>query len=136
KAGNVYVAWHGVEAGGPSGEQNRRVWLAGSVDEGKTFAEEIPVNTQPTGACGCCSMRAFADGAGSLHMLYRSAKDSRDINLLASKDKGKSWQGAVVHAWKIQTCPMSTMAFAEGPGGVVAAWDTEGQIYFTRIRPG
>src|SRR5712692_1501826 len=31
---------------------------------------------------------------------------------------------------------MSTMAFVEGPNGVVAAWDTDGQIYFARIKPG
>jgi hypothetical protein len=31
---------------------------------------------------------------------------------------------------------MSTMALVEGPQGVVAAWDTDGQIYFSRILPG
>jgi len=28
------------------------------------------------------------------------------------------------------------MAFVEGPGGVTAAWDTDGQIYFATIKPG
>jgi hypothetical protein len=31
---------------------------------------------------------------------------------------------------------MSTMAFGEGPRGVVAAWETEEQIYFAGIKPG
>jgi hypothetical protein len=31
---------------------------------------------------------------------------------------------------------MSTMAFVEGPSGVVAAWDTDGQIYFAKIKRG
>jgi hypothetical protein len=31
---------------------------------------------------------------------------------------------------------MSTMALVEGPSGVVAAWETDGQIYFARARPG
>jgi hypothetical protein len=31
---------------------------------------------------------------------------------------------------------MSTMALVEGPNGVVAAWDTDGQIYFASIKPG
>jgi hypothetical protein len=31
---------------------------------------------------------------------------------------------------------MSTMALVEGPNGVVAAWETDGQIYFATIRPG
>ena len=28
------------------------------------------------------------------------------------------------------------MALVEGPSGVVAAWDTDGQIYFATIKPG
>ena len=31
---------------------------------------------------------------------------------------------------------MSTMALVEGPSGVVAAWDTAGQIYYATITPG
>jgi hypothetical protein len=30
---------------------------------------------------------------------------------------------------------MSTMALVEGPKSVVAAWDTDGQIYFAKIKP-
>ncbi|MGH2396752.1 MAG: hypothetical protein ACRDFW_07155, partial [bacterium] len=39
KSGNVYVAWHA----GPhsKGEENRRVWITRSKDEGKTFAREV-----------------------------------------------------------------------------------------------
>src|SRR5438045_3785239 len=40
-SGNVYVAWHAPEPGG-KGEDNRRVWVARSTDEGKTFAREKP----------------------------------------------------------------------------------------------
>jgi hypothetical protein len=31
---------------------------------------------------------------------------------------------------------MSTMALVQGPHGAVAAWETEGQIYFAGIKPG
>lgn len=31
---------------------------------------------------------------------------------------------------------MSTMALVEGPSGVVAAWETDGQIWFAGIKPG
>src|SRR5262249_18590424 len=31
---------------------------------------------------------------------------------------------------------MSTMALVEGPGGVVAAWETDGQIYFAIRKAG
>jgi hypothetical protein len=31
---------------------------------------------------------------------------------------------------------MSTMALVEGPNGVVGGWDTDGQIYFAKVKPG
>jgi hypothetical protein len=135
--GNVYVFWHAPQPG-KKGEGNRKVWVAASTDEGKTFAAERAATREPTGACGCCGLRAFADGKGRLYTLYRGAKDvtQRDMYLLSSTDKGKTFRLADVHPWAINTCPMSSEAFAEGPGGrVVAAWDTKGQVYFAPIDP-
>src|SRR5262249_5593595 len=85
RAGSVYVCWHAPEPS-KKGEANRRVWVAVSTDEGKTFAAERAASTEPTGACGCCGMRAFADSKGTLYALYRGAKDveQRDMYLLSS----------------------------------------------------
>src|SRR5204863_3301184 len=84
--GNVYVAWHGVKVDGPRGEANRKVWLARSTDEGKTFSPEEAISPKPTGVCGCCSMHGFVDRKGNLYLLYRSATANvnRDMYLLAS----------------------------------------------------
>ncbi len=136
-SGHVYVAWHaGADA---KGEANRRVWVARSSDEGKTFSREAPAYAEPTGACGCCGMRAFASGRGkggsSVYMLYRSATDqvNRDMYLLASHDAGKKFRGERIHPWKIGACPMSTASIAEGDGAVLAAWETEGQVYYAAM---
>ena len=133
-AGNVYVAWHAP--GAADGEQNRRVYLAVSRDEGRTFAAEVPV-FEPTGACGCCGMKAFAAGDGTLFLLYRSAAAgvNRDMYLLVSRDHGRSFEGTVAGKWQIAACPMSSEAFAEGPEGVVAAWETAGQVFLGWINP-
>src|SRR5438270_715860 len=81
-SGNVYVFWHAPEPG-KTGEGNRKVWVAVSTDEGKTFSTERAATREPTGACGCCGMRAFADARGRLYALYRGAKDltQRDMHL-------------------------------------------------------
>src|SRR5207244_1701344 len=42
--GNVYVAWHGK--GSTEGEAHRRVWMARSTDEGKSFAREAAAFSQ------------------------------------------------------------------------------------------
>jgi hypothetical protein len=136
-AGNVYVFWHAPDPG-QRGEDKRRVWVAVSTDEGKTFAAEKAASTEPTGACGCCGLRAFADANGKVYTLYRGAREvrQRDMYLLTSADKGKSFQGEDVHPWSIGTCPMSSEALAAGrEGPVVAAWETKGQVYFARIDP-
>jgi len=134
-AGNVYVAWHGKASGADEGEAGRQVWVAESNDSGKTFAPEVPALKDPTGACGCCGMAMFASRDGTLLTLYRSATQNvhRDVYLIASKDRGKSFQGSMVHPWEINACPMSSMAIAETGGTTLAAWETGGQVFYGKI---
>lgn len=133
--GNVFVAWHGKQAGAAKGEAGRQVWIARSRDSGKTFAPEAPAWTEPTGACGCCGMAMFAAANGSLFALYRSATEDvhRDIYVLASKDHGQSFDGSLVQRWEINACPMSSMAFAEAGDITYAAWETGGQVFYGRV---
>lgn len=129
RQGHVYVAWHGM--GDSKGEVNRRVYVARSSDEGRTFAAEEPAAAVQTGACGCCGMKAFADPKGRLYMLYRSARSggaNRDMELLVSQDAGKTFDLRPLDKWMIAQCPMSSETFASGPKGVVAAWENAGQI--------
>lgn len=133
KAGNVYVVWHGK--GDREGEEYRRVWIAKSTDDGKTFWREVPAWNEPTGACGCCGMRAFADSQGRLHLLYRAAKENvnRDMYLLTSKDRGMSFSGMLLDKWKLNVCPMSSAALTERSNVLLNAWETQGQVYFAAL---
>ena len=135
--GNVYVAWHGKSQGSRKGEGGRQVFVVYSRDDGTTFSREKPAIDQPTGACGCCGMRLFADQASNLFGLYRSATDTvhRDIYLLLSKNQGHSFEAQRLHQWEIAACPMSSMSFSQGPNGVVAAWETQGQVYWATLDP-
>jgi len=95
---NVYVVWHANPEN--NGEAHRRVWMARSGDDGKTFAREVAVDPEmkqgveeePRGACGCCGMRAFADERAALYILYRAATEQihRDMVLLVSRDRGST----------------------------------------------
>lgn len=80
-------------------------------------------------------MRALSDRKGNLYVLYRSAthETDRDTYLLVSKDRGEKFQSDQVQKWSIRACPMSSFALAETPDRVLAAWETEEQVYFTRI---
>jgi hypothetical protein len=135
KEGDVYVTWHAMA--GAKDEAGRAVFIAISRDNGKTFTHEKQANPEPTGACGCCGMRAFADSKGILYILYRAAGDRihRDTMLLVSRDRGKTFTEKRMGRWDVNTCPMSTYSLSEGKDGVLAAWETRGQVYTTTIHP-
>ena len=131
--GNVYVAWH-ASPKGKQGEDNRTVWIARSKDEGKTFEPETKAWDDPVGACGCCGMRMFADTKGETYILYRSATEMvhRDIYLLSSKD-GAEFSGKKVGPWEIGKCVMSSASFAPAKSGALAAWESQDQVFWSRI---
>ncbi len=131
--GNVHVFWHGSAPDNSTGEAGRAVFIARSTDDGKTFTPEKQANPKPTGACGCCGMRALADRSGNVYALYRAATAmvNRDEVLLISRDRGVSFEMASTHPWNIASCPMSSASLAESKTGAVAAWETAGQVYFT-----
>jgi hypothetical protein len=131
--GDVYVVWHAM--GTEPGEDHRRVYLAKSTDDGKTFAREVPISPAILGACGCCGMRAFADERGGLYVLYRAAAESvhRDMTLLVSTDQGGTFRAERLDAWELNACPMSSAYLSEGGGSVVAAWEKAGQVYFEAV---
>jgi hypothetical protein len=134
---NVFVAWH-APTPGTKGEENRRVWLTVSADEGKTFAKETPISPADGGACGCCGMRIFVAYPGQPLVLFRGALDvgHRPMNLLAQDASTLAFRSTKLHDWDTGVCPMSTMAFADMPNFALAAWETEGQIYFAQVEHG
>jgi hypothetical protein len=131
---HVYVVWH-ANVPGEREEGQRRVWIARSDDDGRTFEHERAVFDEPTGACGCCGLGAFADRLGAIYVLFRSAFEvmNRDMYLLMSRDLGKHFDGTRIDRWSVGACVMSTQAFAEGVSGVFTAWETKGQVYMARI---
>ncbi|MEO7191344.1 MAG: sialidase family protein [Vicinamibacterales bacterium] len=135
-AGHVFVAWHAGPPGAPD-EANRRIWIARSTDDGRTFAKDVPVSDPGVGACGCCGIGAVADRQGRLFMLFRSATAMvhRDTYLLSSRDAGLTFASRKVQDWTIGACPMSTFSVTDSVGGPLAAWETDGQVHWARVDP-
>jgi hypothetical protein len=132
KDGNVYIAWHAPEA--EPGEASRRVWLSRSHDDGATFDVERAISPEMSGACGCCGLDIAVGGGGQVAVLFRTARESinRDMVLLVSSDHGKSFAVAGKDPMKLATCAMTTAAFARTDDGLLAAWETQSQIRFAR----
>jgi hypothetical protein len=132
--GNVYVAWHGQ--GPEEGEAHRTVYVARSKDQGTTFVPDAPVAQASTGACGCCGLRAAVDATGTANILFRSATGgvSRDAAWLTLS--GAAAEPVVLQTWTLNACPLSTFALAQDGQFLAAAWETELQIYYSRLNPG
>jgi hypothetical protein len=135
REGNVYVAWHARPEGAPADEASRTVWVARSADDGRTFAAEQRAWDTPTGACGCCGLALLADRLGTVYALYRSATDlvNRDVYVLASRDQGHTFRGSLLHGWRVSSCPLTSMAIADGRTAVVGAWETDGNVSFAAL---
>ena len=135
--GNVYAFWHAAKPGNTNGEAGRAVFLARSKDEGRTFDPEKLATDKPTGACGCCGMRAFADDEGNVFALYRADSEmvNRGETLLISRNRGADFEIAYTHGWKIATCPMSSAFLSESSAGVLAAAETHGKVFFVGVDP-
>jgi hypothetical protein len=134
RSGRVVVAWHA--RGDTPGEAHRTVYLAKSFDDGRTFAREERATSAPVGSCGCCGMRALIDRAGTLQILYRAATDAINRDATWLTVGGKPERPPVrVHAWRLEACPMTTFALAETKEGLLAAWETQQQIYSATLDP-
>ncbi len=82
-------------------------------------------------------MRAFSDRQGRVHLFYRAATErvDRDMYLLSSENHGQTFSGTLLDKWKLNACPMSSAALADGASGLLAAWETQGQVYFASLDP-
>jgi len=134
--GHVYVAWHAVAKKGGS-EDDRRVWVAVSADDGKTFAPETAISDPAIGICGCCGLDVLTGGDGRLYALYRGEVSlvTRDIYLVSTDMSAKRPQSEMVAATRSSICLMSTSALARGLRGVVGAWETADQVQWGIIDP-
>jgi hypothetical protein len=133
RTGQVSVVWHA--AGPEDGEPHRRIYVAASADDGARFAPERAFAVEG-GACGCCGVEALADSAGRLQLLYRSAGAAvhRDAMWLTIGPQGASVP-VRLQPWELAACPLTTFGMAAGPDGIVAAWETEQQIYSAVLNP-
>ena len=130
-AGDVYVFWHA----GAFEDARRSVFLTASRDGGTTFEPARRVSPEAEGACACCGLAAATGSDGAVHVSYRGAGDNvrRGQRLLTSPDHGRTFSDRLVQPWELGACPVSTTTLFAGPGGLTAAWETRGQVYFADV---
>jgi hypothetical protein len=116
--------------------------LLTSQDNGETFAP--PREIEGVDPCECCASRALLDGNGTLFTFYRDkAENVRDMFVLRVRER--SVLGGLVdqqlstrtrlstRPWSIAGCPMTGESLTRAGNGFVAAWETKGEVSFTRL---
>lgn len=131
--GHVVVTWH-VPGPGATDEGGRTVYIRESIDDGDHFGAERPVADPANGVCGCCGLRALAFGTNQTAILYRQARNQVERGMLLLTTDGTITKTTSVQAWKLATCPMSSCSLARTADGLLASWETEGQVYWSAIR--
>lgn len=126
--GNVSVFWHAWTDG--KSEEDGRIFIAQSKDDGKTFTAPRAVDLPARGTCACCSMKAVMDFHGAMYVLYRAADHNtkRDTVLLCSKNGGKTFESKIMKSWNGNSCPMTMFAFSSYGGDTLAAWESPGTV--------
>ena len=137
--GHVFVAWHGRHQGRPRGGGGRGDSLSpGPRTMARPSPPSSPPSTAPPGPAAAAGRVPSSTVAAHLFALYRAATENigRDMIVIASPGPRHHFEGKSLHPWRINLCPMSSEAFAEGPAGVLAGWETNGHVYFAKVDPG
>jgi hypothetical protein len=107
-----------------------------SRDRGTTFGAYVETNPA-WDPCNCCTTATTYGRDGQLALLYREETDNnRDMYVVLSNQRG---EGKAVRrrisetSWKVNACPMTYFTISRTENGYVAAWPTQGRVYFSRL---
>jgi hypothetical protein len=126
---NAYAIWLGVK-----GQKGQNVYGAQSVDGGNSWAKNILVYASPDSTvCECCKPSVAVKGKNVYVMFRNWLNGNRDLYLLKSYDRGKSFGQAQKlgnGSWKLNGCPMDGGGLSINKNGTPeTVWRRKGKIY-------
>ncbi len=122
--GTIYFAWLDGRDRETNPPGTGSLYIAKSVDQGKTFGKNIKVS----GAiCPCCRPAIAFDDSGKVFISWRHVYegDNRVVVVSTSEDKGDTWSDKVrvtKEGWKINGCAHSGPTMSTVNGKLFVAW--------------
>jgi hypothetical protein len=150
--GRIYAAWlderniqapqPSKHAGGHHMESNRDLFVAHSLDGGKTFSANRKVAEN---ACPCCKTALAVSADGTVYASWRQVLPGnfRHIAVASSTDAGANFSAPVIVSddkWVLEGCPVSGPSLSAGAGGILkVVWYAAGEgdapgLYFAETR--
>lgn len=125
-------------------EANREVYVASSVDNGRTFSQNRLVARE---ACPCCKTAITASADGRLYVAWRQVLPGnyRHIAVSSSGDAGQTFSEPVIASddrWMIAGCPVSGPALVTANDNALRVlWYSAGEagapgLYWSESRDG
>ena len=117
------------------------VWMADKLyanvsrDGGGTFADAVEIDPV-LDPCNCCKTSSVYGADGRLAILYREETNNERDMYLALWDQASNRVTKTrvsTTPWKIDSCPMTYYSVIRSGDGFIAAWPTQGEIYFARL---
>ena len=129
---NFYAVWLDIRTG-----NKNQIYFSSCSGSAGQWSKNTMVYQSPDGhVCECCKPSISAQDS-KVAILFRNwLNGSRDLYLLQSVDRGKSFKDAQklgTGTWKLNGCPMDGGGvFIDRSGEVHTVWQREGTVYYCK----
>ena len=135
--GNVLAFWHVFDPPQQEIPNAHWIYLARSIDNGKTFTppERVKIANAKDLACSMCMMRPRIGRDGNVYLAFRSAENNiRDFYILKSRTTENNFTAIRVNNdnWELKTCPMCGPELTlDAKGGALCAFMSRNRVYWS-----
>lgn len=128
--GSIWCVWLDLR------DKRTEVFGSKSADGGATWEPNICVYRSPDGSvCECCHPSVAVSGETIRVMFRNSLRGNRDMYLVSSEDRGKTFSPAEKlgeGTWKLNACPMDGGMLSVGDGSKCdTVWRRNGEVFLT-----
>ncbi len=132
KNDDFYAVWLDTRTG-----NKNQVYFSSISGNAAHWSKNTLVYQSPDGhVCECCKPGITAEGSGVAIMYRNWLNGSRDLYLLQSSDKGRSFKAAQKlgkGTWKLNGCPMDGGGvYIDRSKAVHTVWQREGVVYYCK----
>jgi len=130
KNDNFYAVWLDIRTG-----RRNQVYFSSLSGSSVRWSPNTLIYQSPDGhVCECCKPSIYAEGNEVAVMFRNWLNGSRDLYLLQSSNKGRTFEKAQKlgeDTWQLNGCPMDGGGLAIGPSGTIhTVWQRKGFVYY------
>jgi len=132
KNDNFYAVWLDIRTG-----KRNKIYFSTLSGRADRWSPNTLIYQSPDGhVCECCRPSIYAEGKEVAVMFRNWLNGSRDLYLLQSSDKGRTFEKAQKlgeDTWQLNGCPMDGGGLAiDASGTIHTVWQRKGVVYYCK----